>query len=139
MDEQKPTLDEFLLHCRKTFSYLEDFGFKEIPIPRHRNNNPFQLWFKADKRNVVITGEGWGSSASVYLEHDDGFELAEIYLVPKEKRPGFQKKRKSNPTQSEQISESANRLNEYGKDFLEGNVERFFQLARPLPPYKARS
>lgn len=136
MDEQKPTLDEFLTYCRATFKFLDEFGFREIDPPQNRRNNPFQLWFKMDQRNVVITGEGWGTSASVYLEHDDGFELAEIYLVPEDKRPGSNKKRKSYLTQLEQISQSANWLNEYGKDFLEGDLERFFKLARPFPPHK---
>jgi hypothetical protein len=136
MDEHIPTLDEFLSHCRESLRYLEDFGFKEIHPPNHRSSNPFQLWFKADKRSVIVTGEGWGEFASIYLEHDDGFELAEIYLVPKDKRPKQQKKRKTNLTQLEQITQAANWLKDYGKDFLEGKLERFFRYARPLPPYK---
>ena len=136
MDEPRPTLDEFLSHCRESLSYLDGYGFREVHPPNHRSSNPFQLWFKADKRNVLVVGEGWGQSASIYLEHDDGFELAEIYLVPEDRRPGRQKKRKTNPTQLEQVTQSANWLKEYGKDFLEGDLERFFRYARRLPPYK---
>ena len=136
MNQTVPTLDEFLSFCRDALRYLEGFGFKEVPSPAHRNNNPFQLWFKADKRNVIVTGEGWGTYASIHLEHDDGFELAEIDLVPEDKRPKRQKKRKTNPTQFEQVSQSAKWLEEYGRDFLEGDLERFFRYARPLPPYK---
>lgn len=136
MNEDIPSLDEFLSHCRETLSYLIEYGFKEVRPPNHRSNNPFQLWFKADKRNVIVIGEGRGEAASIYLEHDDGFELAEIYLVPPDKRPQRQKKRKAYPIQLEQITQSANWLKEYGKDFLEGNLERYFRYARPLPPYK---
>jgi len=136
MNKDTPNLDEFLTHCRKTLNYLNEYGFKEVLPPSHRSNNPFQLWLKADKRNVIVTGEGRGGMASIYLEHDDGFELAEIYLVPKDQRPQQQKKRKVNPTQLEQVTQSANWLKKYGKDFLEGDLERFFKYARPLPPYK---
>jgi hypothetical protein len=131
-----PTLDEFLSYCRESLRYLAEFGFVEASPPLHRRGNPFQLWFKADKRSVIVTGEGYGTVASIYLEHDDGFELAEIYLVPPDKRPQRQRKRKANPTQLEQVSQSANWLKEYGRDFLEGDLERFFRYARPLPPYK---
>ena len=131
-----PQLEEFLSHGREALEFLRAYGFKEISPPSHRKNNPFQLWFKADKRNIIVVGDGWGTSASIYLEHDDGFELAEIHLVPQDKRPSRQKRTKISLTQLEQVSRAANRLNEYGKDFLEGNLERFFQFARPLPPYK---
>lgn len=86
MKNTTPALEEFLSHCRESLKYLADFGFKETPPPSHRNDDPFQIWFKADNRNVIVVGEGWGTSASIYLEHDDGFELAEIYLVPQDKR-----------------------------------------------------
>jgi hypothetical protein len=136
MEQVSPKLEEFLSYCKESLKFLEDFGFKEIPSPLHRSNNPFQLWFKADKRNVIISGEGWGTSASIYLEHDDGFELAEIYLIPQDKRPKLQKGKGITLTQLEQISRSANWLKDYGRDFLEGDLERFFQYARPLPSYK---
>lgn len=134
MDNLVPTLDEFLSHTRESLRYLEGFGFNEIETPAYRNNNPFQLWFKADKRNVIVTGDGYGSSASISLEHDDGFELAEIYLVPEDRRP--RNLGKQNPSQLEQVSQSASWLKEYGTDFLEGDLERYFRFARPLPPYK---
>jgi hypothetical protein len=134
MDNLVPTLDEFLSHSREALSYLKDFGFNEIEPPAHRNNNPFQLWFKADKRIVIATGDGRGSSASISLEHEDGFELAEIYFVPEDRRP--KSLNKKSPTQLEQVSQSARWLKEYGTDFLEGDLGRYFRFARPLPPYK---
>lgn len=136
MNDHTPSWEEFLSFCRQPLGYLEDFGFQEVRPPHHRRNNPFQIWFKADKRNVIVIGERYGTFASIYLEHDDGFELAEIYLVPEDKRPKRQGKRKANPTQLEQVAQSANWLKEYGRDFLEGDLERFFRYARPLPPYK---
>lgn len=136
IDHPAPTLDEFLSFCREKLSFLEDFGFEEVEPPPHRRNNRFQLWFKADKRSVIVTGEGWGTQASIHLEHDDGFELAEIFLVPEDKRPVRKNKRMAKRTQLEQVAQSAKWLEEYGRDFLEGNLERFFEYARPLPPYK---
>jgi len=136
MHKEIPSLDEFQSHCRDVLDFLNKYGFEEVSPPSHRNNNSFQMWYKADKRNIVVVGDGWGTSASIYLEHDDGFELAVIYLVPQDKRPQRQKKRKTNSTQLEQVTQSANRLKEYGMDFLDGDLERFFRYARPLPPYK---
>jgi hypothetical protein len=136
MNQPVPTLDEFLSYCRETLKYLEGYGFKEVSPPPYRNQNKFELWFKADKRTVIVTGDRWGTSASIHLEHDDGLELSEIYLVPKDKRPKRQNTKMTLPTQLEQISQSAKWLREYGVDFLEGNLTRFFKYARPLPPYK---
>ena len=136
MNHTVPTLEEFLSHGRETLEYLDIYGFKEISPPSHRKSNPFQLWFKADKRNIIVVGDGWGTSASINLEHDDGFELAVIFLVPQYKRPQRQQKRKANLTQLEQVTRSANQLKEYGGDFLECDLGRFFQYASPLPPYK---
>ena len=136
MNKKIPGLDEFMSHCRDVLDFLSEYGFEEVSPPSHRNSNPFQLWFKADKRNIIVAGDGWGTSASIHLEHDDGFELPVIYLVPQDKRPQRQKKRKANLTQLEQVTRSATHLKEYGRDFLENDLERFFSYARPLPPYK---
>ena len=130
------TLDEFLSYCRQSLKYLEEFGFKEVTPPPHRRNNPFELWLKADKRTVIVEGSGWGKFASIELEHDDGFELAVVYLLPEDHLPKRQKKRKTNPSQREQVSRLARLLQEHGRDFLEGDLKRFFKYAGPLPPYK---
>ena len=75
--------------------------------------------------------------ASVTLEHEDGFELAEIDLVPAERRPTRKgKRRETEPTQLRQIREAAQRLAEHGTDFLAGDLSRFVAHAKPLPPYK---
>jgi hypothetical protein len=137
MDFQNtPTLDEFLRTCRQELEYLKVYGFTEVTTPSHRAGNDFEIWFKADDRYVIVQGEGWGEIADVMLEHESGLELAEIYLVPKNKRPKYKKKKKKGNTQLQQIREAAMRLHEYGVDFLEGNLERFYDLADKLPPYK---
>ena len=131
-----PTLDEFLATCREALGYLSGFGFLEISPPSHRNRNPYQVWFMADDRIVVVKGEGWGQFASITLEHARGLELPEIYLVPKEHRPRPTKHKKGVNMQLQQVRDAAARLREYGTDFLEGNLTRFLEHARPFPPYK---
>jgi hypothetical protein len=129
-----PTLSEFIGTVREAFAFLGRFGFDEVGAPSHRGGDPFQLWFRADKRFVVIAGEGHGTVASVTLEHE-GLELNEIYLVPSPHRPR-QTGKKHQPGQLQQVREAARRLEHYGADFLRGDIGRFLALAKPLPPYK---
>jgi hypothetical protein len=52
----------FGFHCCRPggFSFLERFGFREVAAPAHRAADPFQLWFGAEDRFVVVAGEGMG-------------------------------------------------------------------------------
>lgn len=120
---------------RETFSFLERFGFQEVATPVHRARNPFQIWFGAGDRFVVVAGEVHGTMARVTLEYD-GRELSEIYLVPVDERPVAETPRKQPPGQLEQLCEAAWRLERFGVDFLGGDLSRFSEKAKPLPPYK---
>ena len=134
---EPPALREFLETVRDAFAYLGQFGFSEVSPPPHRGEEPFQVWFRANERVVIIKGEGHGTTASVMLEHDDGLELGEIDLVPAEDRPPPMRKNKSmHSRQLQQIREAARRLERYGGDFLAGDARRFMARARPIPPYK---
>ena len=130
-----PTEAEFKQAAREAFRFLLPFGFVEVPPPSHRSGNPFELWFRAGDRSVVITGEGYGTAAAVTLDCDD-LELAEIYLVPKEQRPAPWRKGAREVGQLEQLRAAAGRLEQHGADFLGGDLKRFRALAKPLPPYK---
>jgi len=132
-----PTRETFLETVREAFAFLRQYGFAEVDPPSHRANEPYQVWFRAERRFVIVKGEGWGTMASVSLEHEDGLELAEINLVPAEHRPQRNRKRKAGePGQLQQVREAARRLEDHGADFLAGDLRRFLALARPLSPYK---
>ena len=132
-----PTPQQFLNSVRDAFAFLRQFGFAEVSPPPHRATDPFAVWFKAEQRFVIVKGEGWGTMASVTLEHEDGLELADIDLVPAENRPSPARKRGGTESaQLQQIRDAARRLEEYGADFLAGDLRRFLDRARPLPPYK---
>jgi hypothetical protein len=131
-----PSLSDFTTAVRETFSFLVRFGFQEVAAPAHRAGDPYQLWFGAGDRFVVVAGEGYGTMASVTLEHD-GRELSEIYLVPVDERPLAGARRKQPAGQLEQLREAAGRLERYGADFLGGDLSRFNEKAKPLPPYKS--
>ena len=132
-----PTRQEFVDTVRDAFAFLRQFGFSEVSPPSHRAREHFQVWFRADQRFVIVKGEGYGTTASVTLEHESGFELPEIYLVPAEDRPGTKGKRsQAQAGQLQQVRDAARRLEEHGADFLAGDASRFFASARPLPPYK---
>ena len=134
---QPPTQQEFTETVREAFAFLRQFGFEEVSPHPHRAKDPFQVWFRADQRLVIVQGEGWGTMARVMLEHENGLELAEIDLVPAEDRPGRKRKRREmQPGQLQQVREAARRLAKHGVDFLEGDLTRFLAQAKPLPPYK---
>jgi hypothetical protein len=132
-----PTREQFVETVREAFAFLQQYDFDEVSPPPHRANEPFQVWFRAERRFVIVKGEGWGTMASVLLEHEDGLELAEIDLVPAEQRPQRSCKRKAaEPEQLQQVRAAARRLEDHGGDFLAGDLRRFLMLAKPLPPYK---
>jgi len=131
-----PSLSDFTTAVRETFTFLGRFGFQEVAAPEHRAGDPFQVWFAAGDRFVVVAGEGYGTMASVTLEHD-GRELSEIYLVPEDERPLTVPRRKSPPDQLEQLRNAAERLERYGADFLGGDLSQFKLKSKPLPPYKS--
>lgn len=134
---EPPTLREFVETVREAFAFLRHFGFDEVNPPPHRAEEHFQVWFRADQRFVIIKGEGYGTMASVTLEHENGSELPEIELVPAEDRPVRRPTGRKMPSgQLEQIREAARRVEEYGQDFLAGDVNRFLARAKTLPPYK---
>src|SRR5215510_717101 len=134
---EPPTLQEFTETVREAFTFLGQFGFQEVRPHPHRAKDPFQVWFRAGQRLVIVRGEGWGTVASVMLEHDNGLELAEIDLVLAADRPGLKNKRREMQAgQLQQVREAARRLAQYGTDFLEGDLTRFLAQAKPLPPYK---
>ena len=130
-----PSLSDFTTAARETFSFLGRFGFQEVAAPAHRAGDPFQVWFGAGDRFVVVAGEGYGTMASVTLEHD-GRELSEIFLMPVDERPLAGARRKPPAGQLEQLREAAWRLERFGADFLGGDLLRFSEKAKPLPPYK---
>jgi hypothetical protein len=130
-----PSLSDFTAAVREAFSFLGRFGFQEVTAPAHRAGDPFQIWFGAGDRFVVVAGEGYGTTASVTLEHD-GRELSEIYLVPMDVRRPTGAGRNRPTDQLAQLHEIAERLERYGSDFLGGDLSRFIEKAKPLPPYK---
>lgn len=136
-EPQAPSLHEFLETCREVLNYLGEYGFQESPIPSHRAGNEYQLWFVVGERAIIVTGEGWGTSASIALEHRSGVQLSEIYLVPPGERLGDRGRHTPGQgrTQLEQVRDAAERLRVFGVDFLRGDLKRFFELAKPLPPY----
>ena len=137
---ETPTLQQFIETVREAFAFLQQFGFREVSPPPHRTGDSFQVWFRADQRIVLIKGEGYGTMASVTLEHDDGLELPEIDLVPLEDRPRRKGKSREMPSgQLQQVRDAARRFEVHGADFLAGDLTRFLARARPLPPYKRSS
>lgn len=131
-----PTLEEFKKTGREAFAFLTAYGFQEV-TPQ-RTVNPFQVWFRREDEFIIVAGDGWGTHASGHIEHLSGVELAIIYLVPQEARPQKRKRVKQQPTQLAQIRQEASWLQSHAEDLLGGDLRRFFDLAKPLPPWKER-
>src|SRR4051812_33775812 len=123
--QSRPELADFLKVSREALGYLKDLGFIEVSPPADGYANPYQIWFKADDRFVIVSGEGWGDVASITLEHSQGLELSEIDLVPRANRPKRRDKRKKGNGQLQQVRDAAARLHKCGLDFLQGHLERF--------------
>ena len=130
-----PTLPEFQAACREAFAYLDRFGFVEITPPSHRYTDPFQVWFRAEDRFVIVRGEGYGTSAGLSLEHASGVQLDPIWLVPAALRPNRREKDSQSRGQLEIIRACAERLLAHGAGFLRGDLAQFLSLAKPLPSY----
>jgi len=131
-----PSLEDFKNTCRDAFSFVTVHGFHEV-TPQ-RTASPFQVWFCRSEEFIILHGEGWGDTASAFIEHLSGVELAIIYLVPPKARPRKWNRGKRAPSQLEQIRQQASWLQSHGEDLLHGDLDRFFRLAKPLPPWKAR-
>ena len=131
-----PDLDTFRSVCRDAFGFVTAYGFREVPP--QRTGNPFQVWFRRGDEFIIIAGEGYGTMASVHLEHISGVELPTIYLVPAAARSVKRKRVRFQPDQLKQIRQDASSLQTHGADFLQGDSERFFRLAKPLPPWKEK-
>ena len=131
-----PSLEEFKSKCRDAFSFAAAYGFREVSP--QRTQNPFQVWFRHRDDFIIVQGEGHGTIASAHFEHLSGVELAIIYLVPPEARPQKWKRGKREPSQLEQIRQQASWLQSYGEDVLRGDLDCFFRLAKPLPPWKEK-
>lgn len=129
-----PSVEEFRATAREAFQFAAAHGFAEVPAQRSPED-PFQIWFRRGDEFIVVKGEGWGSAASVVLEHVSGVESPVIYLVPPESRP-TRKRQGRDLGQLEQIREQASWLEIHGRDFLRGDLARFLSLASPLPPWK---
>ena len=138
MKNRTATLDEFQDTVRSELAYLTDFGFEEVEPPSHRGRNKFEIWFQCDDRFIIVHGEGWGTIAYITLEHAFGFELYANQLVPEDKRSKPKQRNSQENTQLQQVGEAAQQLREFGQDYLEGNLERFNEIAKPLPPYKKK-
>ena len=128
-----PSLDDFRNTCRAAFGFTSGYGFYEVPA--QRTANAFQVWFRRGDEFIIVEGEGWGTIAATSLEHISGLRLALIYLVPAAARPPKWKRGKRQLNQLEQICQDAAWLQLHGEDFLCGNLDRFLQLAKPLPTW----
>ena len=129
-----PSRAEFLQSARAAFAFLRDYGFVEVAGPNHRQD-PFQVWFQADTRSVVLRGEGYGSTASVTLETSDGREAALVYFVPQSQR---QDGKRING-QLEYVHFLAAQVGAHAADFLAGRMETFDRIAKEQPQWKRQA
>ena len=127
-----PDLSQFVTACEEAFAFLLDRGFRRVPAPRSANR--FQVWYSNGKLSAVISGEGHGTAASVYLETADR-RVAEIYFTPANLRPTRTSQGVAEPSQLQQLREAALRVQRHCGDVLSGELTRFDALAEPLPAY----
>ena len=129
-----PDLSQFEDACEEAFAFLLDRGFRRVPAPPHRSANRFQVWYSNGKLSAVISGESYGTAASVYLETADR-RVAEIYFTPEDLRPSRTSRGVAEPSQLQQLREAALRVQRHCGDVLSGDMTRFDALAEPLPAY----
>jgi len=113
MPDAIPTAAEFAAACAVEFAFLEDLGFS------HERAGEFEHLYVGPPFSVRISGEGYGTVASVNLRLRSGAEIPLVLLVPRASR--------SSPPprgQLAQVAFYAQQLQTHCQTELRGDFER---------------
>ena len=127
-----PSQAAFLSTGREAFSFLASFGFSEVPSPVLQTGAEFELWYQADRRFVVLRGDGHGTGASVLLATADRRGTSYHRYVPVAERSLAKFKN----DQLTIVRAMAAKVAAHAQDFLCGTLTEYETLAQPLPPYQ---
>ena len=127
-----PSQTSFLATGRDAFSFLASFGFSEVPNPAPQTGAEFELWYQADRRFVILQGDGHGTGASVLLATADRRGTSYHLYVPVAERSLANFKN----DQLTIVRVVAGRVAAHAQDFLCGTLFEYETLAQPLPPYQ---
>jgi len=118
------SLNKFKEWCRKSFSFLKEYDFKESTLPNKKFINEYQVIFTKDNIKLIILGEGYGEIASVFFVSlcDEKVPYA---LLGNESKAH---KEINNPTQEEQINCSAQYIKNNLENVLKGDYSLLIQL-----------
>ena len=127
-----PSHAAFLSTGRDAFSFLASFGFSEVPSPVLQTGAVFELWYQADRRFVILQGDGHGTGASVLLATADRRGTSYHRYVPVAERSlaSFTN------DQLTIVRVIAGRVAAHARDFLCGTLSEYEALAQALPPYR---
>ncbi|HET6463603.1 MAG TPA: hypothetical protein VFH33_07370 [Candidatus Krumholzibacteria bacterium] len=117
MDEDTPTLDEFVAACDKAFAFLvNDYGFTRLAKPMEFNR--YSVRYRKNDLEVDVYGESYGNSTECQLVRgDDRLYLSLLLPLSAQKaRP---------EGQLAQIATIASELQQHVSDFLSGDTKRF--------------
>ena len=135
-ETKAPTLDEFIAATRNEFRFLTDHGFVEVPQPKARHQNPFEVHYAREGWRVIVEGLSFGFCAGTLISSPDGRKASFGHIVPskywKEHREGLGR------GQLGDIRYQAMTLKEFGKDFLEGDASIMDELCLRTKEYIER-
>ena len=119
----RPTTNKFLDTCRKEFSFLKKFDFKEIQ--QDDNRGRFKISFKNSEYVVTIEGINYGANVTVSLFDINGNEALPIDITPKAERQIYQQLMQRASSQLEQIILNAKLISEQCAGIFQGNHDKF--------------
>jgi hypothetical protein len=123
-----PSLEEFKRLVRKEFAFVASFGFRDVPPPTTRYQNPFEVHFEKDGWKIVVEGLSYGFNAHISIRSPDGRSASLDYLRPR----GFWETHRQSFARGQEgeISYWALGLREFGAPFLRGEWPVFEELVR---------
>jgi hypothetical protein len=112
MPETVPTAEEFRSGCGESFSFLGERGFTA------ERTGEFEVLYSGPYFSVRVTGEGYGTEATVTFAVQSGAEVPLALLIPSASR--------SAPPagQLPQIAFYAHQVQAHCQDVLSGDVRR---------------
>jgi hypothetical protein len=125
-EQPRPTLEQFIAHCRKWFGFLSEFGFRPAPNPQREFTNEFQTRFTNGNLVLVVEGINWGFGADAYFEDTAGARVPLVLFVPREDREVPSEPLPTEPQQVFELRMVAKRVRENCGDLLRGDMTRFY-------------
>jgi len=134
--------DEFRVHARQAFAFLQDLGFVETLTPTATPTNPWAVWFASPSTRILVEGINFGLNSRVAMgsaqgERFENYDLDDLINVRRQ-AAGDTSERSSRPAgQLVQLPYYSALLQQVGEDVLRGDHTVFPSLAARVEARRA--